>query len=104
MGHENSGMIDDYYRPWVNGEKKIDYYLVNEFLKASDYLSIQQEYRLLSKVESLEEKQNEITSMKIKHEKEMSEIHEEINVMMSMIRQNPKLASVKPESLKKKLK
>ncbi len=104
MGHENSGMVDHYYRPWVNGEQKIDDYLVNEFLKASDYLSIQQEYRLLSKVESLEEKQNEITSMKLKHEKEMREMHEEINVVMSMIRQNPRLAGVKPESLKKKLK
>jgi len=60
MGHENSGMVDNYYRPWINGQQKIDDYLINEFLKASDYLSIQPEYRL----ELPEEKRKEIELLK----------------------------------------
>ncbi|HEX9319299.1 MAG TPA: tyrosine-type recombinase/integrase [Nitrososphaeraceae archaeon] len=104
MGHENSGMVDHYYRPWANGEQKIDNYLINEFLKASDYLSIQREYRLQSKVESLEERQNEIALMKTEHEREMQQMDKKLDNIMAIIRQNPKLAGVKPESLKKKLK
>jgi integrase len=64
MGHKNSGMVDIYYRPWVNGEQKIDDYLVNEFLRASNMLSIQDEYRLNEKVELLEEKEKEIEGLK----------------------------------------
>jgi hypothetical protein len=104
MGHANSGMVDHYYRPWMNGDQKIDNYLVNEFLKASDYLSIQQEYRIQSKMESLEEKQNEITLMKDKHEREMKQMDQKLDTIMAIVRQNPKLAGVKPESLKNKLK
>jgi hypothetical protein len=59
MGHQNSGMVDNYYRPWANGQQKIDDYLINEFLKASDFLSIQQEYRQNEKLEFLEEKRKE---------------------------------------------
>jgi len=51
MGHENTGMVDNYYRPWANGEQKIDDYLVNEFLKATDYLSIEEENRKGQKIE-----------------------------------------------------
>jgi integrase len=35
MGHQNSGMVDNYYRPWADGQQKIDNYLIDEFLKAS---------------------------------------------------------------------
>jgi len=56
MGHDNSGMVDNYYRPWTDGQHKIDDYLVNEFLKAADYLSIQEENRTQQKVKLLEEK------------------------------------------------
>jgi integrase len=63
MGHENSGMVDNYYRPWANGQQKIDDYLINEFLKASSNLSIQEESRLQGKSEKNKEiqllKQNE---------------------------------------------
>ncbi len=56
MGHKDSGMVDNYYRPWANGQQKIDDYLIAEFLKASNSLSIQREYRINKDIELLEEK------------------------------------------------
>jgi hypothetical protein len=55
-------------------------------------------------MESLEEKQNEITLMKDKHEREMKQMDQKLDTIMAIVRQNPKLAGVKPESLKNKLK
>ena len=96
MGH-NIGVSASYYKPK-------EHEVLEDYLKAADHLTISGSRKLEREVSELTEKQNEITSMKIKHEKEMTEMHEEIKVMMAMIRQNPKLASVKPESLKKKFK
>jgi len=84
MGHENAGMIDHYYRPWINGQQKIDDYLIDEFLKASDHLSIQREYKLQNKLQSLEDKQNEISLMKSKHEKEMHEMRKKLSTLHNL--------------------
>jgi hypothetical protein len=40
--------------------------------------------------------------MKAKHEHEMKAIHDQMNQIVSMIQQNPKLAHVKPDVLVKK--
>lgn len=96
MGH-NIGVSASYYKPK-------EHEVLEDYLKAADHLTITGSRKLEKQVSELTEKQNEISIMKIKHEKEMTEMHEEIKVMMTMIRQNPKLASVKPESLMKKLK
>ena len=45
-----------------------------------------------------------LQSLTEKYEKDKAETDQKLAMIMSMIRQNPKLASVKPESLKKKLK
>lgn len=97
MGH-NIGVSASYYKPK-------EHEVLEDYLRAVDYLTVNREKKVLEKqITELTEKQDEISIMKLKHEREMTEMHEEIRVMMSMIRQNPKLASVKPESLKKKLK
>lgn len=53
MGHQNAGMVDHYYRPWANGQQKIDNYLINEFLKASDCLTVDESNRLQKRIEEL---------------------------------------------------
>ena len=53
MGHQNEGMVDHYYRPWMNGQQKIDDYLINEFLKASDSLTLDESNRLHRRIEEL---------------------------------------------------
>jgi integrase len=85
MGHANSGMVDYYYRPWMSGDKKIDEYLVNEFLKASDNLSIQQEYRVADRINSSKEVQDEITVMKARYEKDLTEMREEMEHKFNQI-------------------
>lgn len=97
MGH-NIGVSASYYKP-----KELE--VLEDYLRAVDYLTVNRDKKVLEKqISALTEKQDEISLMKVKHEKEMSEMREEMRIMMSMIRQNPKLAGVKPESLKNKLK
>ena len=59
MGHQNAGMVDHYYRPWANGQQKIDDYLINEFLKASDYLTVDESNRLKKTIVELKEQRND---------------------------------------------
>lgn len=42
QGHANEGMIDHYYRPSSDPNSRIDDYLINEFLKAEKYLTIEE--------------------------------------------------------------
>jgi hypothetical protein len=44
-------------------------------------------------------KQNEIQTMHQKYEQDMNAMRDQMNQIMSMIQQNPKLAKVKPEAL-----
>lgn len=77
--------------------------ILQEYYKAIDFLTINPENRLMRKVVELSEKQDEITLMKLKHEREMEKMDQKLNKIMSIFQQNPKLVNVKPESLKKKL-
>jgi integrase/recombinase XerD len=54
-------------------------------------------------VESQNQKEDKIQEMKEKHEQEMKAIHDQMNQIMIMIQQNPRLANVKPEALRKKI-
>lgn len=95
MGH-NIGVSASYYRPK-------EHEVLEDYLRASDHLTISGGKKLEKQISELTKKQDEITVMKLKHEKEMQEMDEKLNSVMALIRQNPKLASVKPESLKRKL-
>jgi integrase len=99
MGHK-TGLHDSYTKLSEDilegNDKTIGY------IGAIDDLTINEENRLRIKVDELTQKQDEIQLMKAKHEHEMKAIHDQMNQIMSMVLQNPKLAHVKPDVLVKK--
>jgi integrase len=114
MSH-SIGIGDSYYRA---SETE----LLDDYLKAIEFLIINHKEKLESEVKKLETdiskiksvefqlmvKANEIQIMKEKHEQEIETIREEMNQqftqIMSMIQQKPVLAYIKPEALKEKTK
>lgn len=96
MGHD-TGLEKSYYKPTENE-------LLEDYLQVVNDLTVNEEFRLKMKISDLEQKQDEIILMKLKHEREMTEMDQKLNKIMSIVQQNPKLLNVKPESLKKKLK
>ncbi len=95
MGHD-TGLDNNYFKPNEND-------ILNEYLKAVNELTINEEFRLQQQVVELTEKQDEISLMKLKHEKEMQAMDHKLNTILQVISRNPKLARVKPEVLKKKI-
>jgi integrase len=95
LGH-SIGLSNSYYRPGNNE-------ILEEYLKAVDFLTINEENRLKRKVTELAEKKDEIQVMEMKHNEEIKAIRDQMNQIISMVRQNPKLAYVKPDALVKKL-
>ncbi len=94
LGH-SIGLSGSYYRP--------DYSeMVEEYAKVVDLLTINEEHRLRRKVSELTEKKDEIEIMESKHKEEIKAIRDQMDQVMSIIQQNPKLAHVKPEALVKK--
>ena len=89
MGH-HVGLEENYYRP---DEQKLE----SEYRKAINALTINEENRLTRKVSELTEQQDEITLMKLSHEKEMKEMRVQLNKIVSLIQENPKLAKVKKD-------
>jgi integrase len=71
MGHD-TGLDKNYFRPSEND-------LLNEYLKAINNLTINEEFRLKQELEELKETQNEVSAMKLKHEKEMKDLRQELN-------------------------
>jgi hypothetical protein len=100
MGHK-TGLKDSYTK--LNDDQILE---GNDrmigYIGAIDDLTINEENRLRIKVDELTQKQDEIQLMRSKHEHEMKAIQEEMNQIVSMIQQNPKLAHVKPDVLVKK--
>jgi integrase len=98
LGHR-TGLEDNYFRPQPEE-------VLEEYIKAVNLLTINDENRLRIKVDELTQKQDEIQLMRSKHEHEMKTMREEMSKhfsqIMSMIQHNPKLAQVKPEILIKK--
>ena len=99
MGH-SIGLDNNYFKPTEND-------VLEEYLTAVNYLTINEEGRLKKKVKELTRKQDEIEIMKQRHEEEIKDIREQMNKqfghIMSMIQHNPKLAHVKPEALVKNI-
>jgi integrase len=91
LGH-SIGLSDSYYRP-DNNE------ILEEYLKGVEFLTINEEYRLHRKVSELAQKKGEIEIMESKHKEEIKAIRDQMDQVISMIQQNPKLAHVKPEAL-----
>lgn len=98
MGH-SIGLDDHYFKPGEN-------YVLEEYFKAIDCLTINEENRLKKKVKELTSKQSQIEIMQEQHEQDMKTMREQMNQqfkeVMSMIQQNPVLAHIKPEVLTKK--
>jgi integrase len=95
MGH-SIGLDDNYFKPNEND-------VLEEYLSAVDWLTINEENRLKKQVKELTKKQDEIEIMEKRHKEEIECMREEMNrrynYVISMIQQNPTLAQVKPESL-----
>lgn len=91
MGH-SIGLDDHYFSP-------VDSYVLNEYLKAVDNLTINEENRFWLKLDEITKKKNEIETMELKHREEIGTIKQQMNELMMMVRQNPKLANIKPEVL-----
>jgi len=91
--------------------------LLEDYRKAVSELTIIDEERLKVQVKKLEtdisnmktvtveleEKDKQIKAIENKHELEMQAIRDQMNQIMSMVQQNPKLAHVKPQALVKKI-
>ena len=114
MGHKK-GIQSSYFRP-------TDDELLEEYVKAVDNLTINEEHRLKIKVEELtarnesneyvinsrlQQKALEVKSLEEKYEQDMKAMREEMNhqfsQIMLMIQQNPGLAHIKPDVLSKKI-
>ena len=101
MGHR-SGLTKSYFKPTdqelLEGNDKALGYVA-----AINHLIINEGFRLHKKIEELIKKKDEIELMEIKHNREIKSMQDQMNKIMTMIRQNPKLANVRPEALVKKL-
>lgn len=78
MSHD-TGIVQHYYRPTEDD-------LLKEYLRAAaDLLTINEENRLKIKVEELTEKQDEISLMKLEHEKEMNRMRKDMESKFNQI-------------------
>jgi integrase len=94
MGH-SIGLDDHYFTP-------VDTYVLQEYLKAVDNLTINEENRLRIKLGELTKKNDEVETMELKHREDMKSMREQMNQIMMMVQRNPKLANIKPEVLVKR--
>lgn len=91
MGH-SIGLDDHYFTP-------VETYVLQEYLKAVDNLTINEENRLRIKLDELTKKNDEIETMELKHREDIKSLHEQMNQIMVMVQRNPRLANIKPEVL-----
>jgi hypothetical protein len=100
MGHI-SGLTKSYFKPsdteLLDGNDK-----ALGYVSAINDLTINEEFRLRKKVDELTKKKGEIEIMEIKHNQEIKVMRDQMNQIILMIQQNPKLAHVKPEVLSNK--
>ena len=99
MSHD-TGIVQHYYKPKVDE-------LLEDYLKGVNFLTINEEAKLRKRVTELEQKQDEITLMKLKHQKEIDSIREQMdkkfNNIFSLLQKAPQLAQVKPKILLEKI-
>jgi hypothetical protein len=91
MSH-SIGLDDHYFTP-------VETYVLQEYLKAVDNLTINEENRLRIKLDELTKKKNEIETMEFRHREEIGTIKQQMNKLMMMVQINPRLAHIKPEIL-----
>lgn len=96
MGH-SVGLDNSYYR---GDERK----MLSEYSKAIDSLTINEENRLQQKVSTLEAEKSQIELLELKHENDLEKIKEDYDRVISLIQENPKLAKVKTEVLRRRVK
>jgi len=94
MGH-SIGLDDHYFTPGSVSET----YVIHEYLKGVDNLTINEENRLRIKLDDLTKKNDEIGTMELKHREEIKTIREQMNQIMVIVQRNPRLANIKPEVL-----
>ena len=88
MGH-NIGLSSCYYKPT---EKEV----LQDYIKAVEYLTINNLNRLQEKIESLEEKQDDLALMKLQHVQEINAMREEVRMeVKSQLREL--ITQLKPE-------
>jgi hypothetical protein len=94
--NHSTGISDSYYRAT---EKE----LLTDYLVAVDHLTINEENRLNKKIIELEKQRDQISLLKIKHERDMNELREitdkKLSRILSIIQANPKLVNAKTEIL-----
>ena len=76
MGY-NIGLSSCYYKPT---EKEV----LQDYLKAVEFLTINNTNRLQEKIVSLEEKQDDIALMKLEHRREMKVIRQEMESLLAL--------------------
>jgi len=64
-------------------------------------LTVNEENRLKTKVIELIQRQDEISILKLEHKKQMDEMNVKFDRILALIQENPKLASIKKETLNK---
>ena len=87
MGHD-TGLEKSYYKP---SERD----LLDDYLRAVDFLTIKNEAKIQSKINELTEKQDEILAMKLKHEKEMKQIRGDMELKFNKILAKVDVAKLK---------
>ena len=97
MGHK-SGLTKSYFKPTdqelLEGNDKALGYLA-----AINDLTINEEHRLTKKVNELQLKNDQIMELEKQHRRELASIQNQMSQIFAMIRQNPKLAKIKPQVL-----
>jgi integrase len=97
MGHR-SGLTKSYFKPsdmeLLEGNDKAFGYI-----SAINDLTINEEHRLTKKVNELQLKNDQILEMEKQHRKELESVQNQMSQIFAMIRQNPKLAKIKPQVL-----
>lgn len=76
MGH-NIGLSASYYKPT---EKEV----LEDYLKAREFLTINDSNKLQEKIVSLEEKQDDITLIKLEHRREIKAMREELKPLIAL--------------------
>jgi hypothetical protein len=97
MGHR-SGLTKSYFKPTdqelLEGNDKALGYVA-----AINDLTINEENRLTKKVNELQLKNDQIMELEKQHRKELESVQNQMSQIFAMIRQNPKLAKIKPQVL-----
>lgn len=79
--------------------KQTEETMLNQYTRAIDLLTINPENRLKHELDIYKEKQDEIAIMKLEHQKEMKQMRQDMDKILELVQENPKLAKVKKEIL-----